>query len=93
MLGSGDRTATLRALASDLLPDEVLSRTSKAVFTKCYMGHHTREFARQWTGGGVDPQLVDPDELRRIWLSESPAAPTAILLQSAWLAGHPEISS
>ncbi len=93
MLGRGDRTTTLRAIASDLLPDSVLSRTSKAIFTKCYMGHHTREFAAQWTGEGVDGHLVDPDELRRIWLSESPAAPTATLLQSAWLAGHPKVFS
>ena len=87
VLGRGDRSAALRALAADLLPDNVLSRTSKASFTSCYMGKHTREFAANWTGEGVDPQLVDPDELRRIWLAESPAAPTAALLQTAWLAG------
>jgi asparagine synthetase B (glutamine-hydrolysing) len=86
VLGRGDRTATLRAMASDILPDNVLSRTSKAVFTRCYMGQHTREFAAQWNGDGVDPELVDPDELRRNWLSDSPAAPTAALLQAAWLA-------
>jgi asparagine synthase (glutamine-hydrolysing) len=86
VLGRGDRTAALRALASDLLPDDVLSRSSKASFTRCYMNNHTREFAARWTGNGVDDQLVDPDELRRIWLGESPAAPTAALLQDAWLA-------
>jgi Asparagine synthase len=93
VLGRGDRTATLRALAADLLPDSVLSRTSKAVFTRCYMGHHTRDFAAQWTGAGVDPQLVDPDELRRNWLADSPAAPTAALLQAAWLASTPKVLS
>jgi hypothetical protein len=93
VLGRGDRTATLRALASDVLPDSVLSRTSKAIFTRCYMGHHTREFAAQWTGEGVDPLLVDPEELRRNWLSDSPAAPTAALLQAAWLAGNRHVLS
>ena len=85
-LGRGDRTAVLRAMASDLLPDDVVSRTGKASFTRCYMGRPTQEFAAAWTGVGVDPELVDPDELRRTWLSAAPIAPTAALLQAAWLA-------
>ena len=36
--GRGDRTAVLRALAPDLLPDEVLARTSKATFTGATWG-------------------------------------------------------
>lgn len=88
VLGRGDRTAVLRALVPDLLPDDVLARTSKATFTRCYMARHTREFAAAWTGDGVDHELVDADELRRIWLSERPVAPTASLLQAAWLATH-----
>ena len=88
VLGRGDRTAVLRALVHDLLPDDVLARTSKATFTTCYMARHTREFAAAWTGDGVDHELVDADELRRIWLSERPVAPTASLLQAAWLATH-----
>jgi asparagine synthase (glutamine-hydrolysing) len=86
VFGAGDRTAVLRALVPDLLPDEVLARTSKAVFTRCYMGRHTREFAEHWTGAGVDHDLVDVDGLRRSWLASRPAAPTAALLQQAWLA-------
>jgi Asparagine synthase len=86
VLGQGERTDALRALVSDLLPDTVITRTSKAVFTRCYMGRHTRDFAAGWTGDGVDPDLVDPEELRRLWLTETRIAPTAALLQSAWLA-------
>jgi asparagine synthase (glutamine-hydrolysing) len=86
VLGPGDRTAVLRALLADLLPDEVLTRTSKAFFTRCYMARHTREFAARWTGEGVDHELVDAEELRRVWLSETPSPPTAALLQTAWLA-------
>jgi len=86
VLGSGDRTSVLGALVPDLLPDEVLARTSKAVFTRCYMGLHTRAFAERWTGEGVDPELVDPQELKRSWMSDEPVAPSAALLQQAWAA-------
>ena len=88
VLGRVDRTDAMRALASDLLPDSVLSRTSKASFTRCYHGRPTHDFATQWTGDGVDPVLVDPEELRRIWLTDMPVAPTSALLQSAWLASN-----
>jgi asparagine synthase (glutamine-hydrolysing) len=88
LFGKGDRTTALRALVPDLLPDAVLARTSKAVFTRCYMGFHTRAFAERWTGDGVDPALVDPQELKRSWMSEDPVAPSAALLQQAWIAAE-----
>ena len=84
-LGAGDRTTVLRALASDLLPDEVLSRTTKATFNTCYMTTYTRAFATGWTGAGVDEALVDCSELQRAWLAERPIPATAALLQTAWL--------
>jgi asparagine synthase (glutamine-hydrolysing) len=87
-LGGGDRTAVLRRLAQDLLPDAVLARTTKATFTRCYMGDHSRLFAERWDGTGVDPDLVDPEALRRTWLAETPIALTAALLQAAWLTGQ-----
>jgi hypothetical protein len=85
-LGPGDRTAVLRRLVGDLLPDDVLARTSKGDYTRCYMGHPTREFAARWSGDGVDHELVDADELKRLWVSQTPIAPTTSLLQAAWLA-------
>jgi asparagine synthase (glutamine-hydrolysing) len=85
-LGPGDRTASLRALVPDLLPDEVLSRTSKAVFTNCYMTSYTQEFAAEWDGTGVDSDLVDAEALRRHWLGGHRHVLTAALLQQAWLA-------
>jgi asparagine synthase (glutamine-hydrolysing) len=84
--GPGDRTAVLRSLVPDLLPDAVLARTSKAVFNGSYMARHTREFASQWNGDGVDHEFVDADELRRGWLSGTRMGLTMGLLQSAWLA-------
>jgi asparagine synthase (glutamine-hydrolysing) len=86
VFGAGDRTAVLRRLVPDLLPDVVLARTSKAAFNRCYMASHTREFARSWDGAGVDTALVDPVELRRAWLAEWPVPVTGALLQQAWLA-------
>ncbi|MFC4943919.1 asparagine synthase-related protein [Pseudonocardia sp. GCM10023141] len=80
------RTATMRALFGDLLPRSVLERSTKAVFTHAVFTERTREFARGWTGDGVDTALVDPEALRRNWLSDSPHAPTMGLLQQAWLA-------
>jgi asparagine synthase (glutamine-hydrolysing) len=85
-LGPGSRTATLRAIASDLLPEAIISRTSKASFNRCYHAGPSRAFAESWTGRGVDETLVDPDQLRRAWLADDPPAPTSALLQSAWLA-------
>ncbi len=82
------RTATMRALFGDLLPREVLERRTKATFTNAVFTVHTREFARQWNGEGVDPELVDPEVLRDNWLSDFPHAPTMALLQQAWLASR-----
>jgi hypothetical protein len=82
------RTATMRALFGDLLPRAVLERTSKATFNRAVFTEHTREFARQWHGDGVDTALVDPETLRDNWLSDFPHAPSMCLLQQAWLAGR-----
>jgi asparagine synthase (glutamine-hydrolysing) len=87
-LGLGDRTAVLRALVSDLLPAAVIERRSKAEFGSTFMHRHTREFASSWTGAGVDPTLVDPDELRRMWVEGNRNALTSGLLQAAWLGDH-----
>lgn len=84
-LGLGDRTDALRGLAADLLPDSVLTRTSKATFAGAYWGPLVTEFARGWTGVGVDPRLVDPGTLRTMWVESERHAMTSALLQQAWL--------
>jgi asparagine synthase (glutamine-hydrolysing) len=84
--GWGTRTATMNALAGDLLPTEVIRRSSKAHFNRVFFGAESRAFAAAWTGRGLDEALVDPEALRREWLSEVPDFRTALLLQSAWLA-------
>ncbi|MPZ64379.1 MAG: hypothetical protein GEU83_02235 [Pseudonocardiaceae bacterium] len=80
------RTTTMRYLFDDVLPRAVLERRTKATFNTAVFREHTRDFARQWNGDGVDTELVDPDVLRENWLSDFPHAPSTVLLQQAWLA-------
>ncbi|WP_165962775.1 asparagine synthase-related protein [Occultella glacieicola] len=84
--GYNGRTATMKALFSDVLPSALLSRRTKASFNRAYAGRYTREFARHWDGSGVDGELVDPEILRDVWLSDEPTMSTAMLLHQAWLA-------
>jgi asparagine synthase (glutamine-hydrolysing) len=87
-LGFAGRSAAMRALFGDLLPDEVLGRVDKAHFTPVAFGASTRAFGAGWQGDGVDPELVDPAVLRRQWTGTSegpPHAGTALLLHQAWL--------
>lgn len=84
--GWGSRTATMDALSGDLLPAKVAQRTTKAYFNRVFFGEESRAFAAAWSGRGLDEKLVDPEALRREWLSEVPDIRTALLLQCAWLA-------
>jgi hypothetical protein len=84
--GWGSRTATMEALAHDLLPEDVIERRSKAHFNRVFFGEESRTFAAAWSGRGLDETLVDPEVLRHEWLSEVPDFRTSLLLQSAWLA-------
>jgi asparagine synthase (glutamine-hydrolysing) len=86
--GPGGRTAMMTALFSDLLPAAVLERTSKAAFNLVYTGPATREFAQSWDGTGVDHDLVDAEQLRAVWLSETPTMSAGVLLHGAWLAAQ-----
>jgi len=82
------RHHALQLLGSDLLPTALIRRTDKATFDRSRFGPHTRRFAREWSGSGVDHRLVDPDRLRASWLSDTPDLGTALLLHQAWLADH-----
>jgi asparagine synthase (glutamine-hydrolysing) len=88
-LGIGDRTAVMGLLAGDLLPRALVVRGTKAEFSESYFGPATRRFAQEWDGrGGIDPDVVDGEALRAMWLSDHPHGLSAALLQSAWLATH-----
>ena len=87
--GWGGRAAVMHAIADGVLPDAILDRPDKARFAATYFGDATRAFAGEWTGGGVDPQLVDVEALRSAWLQPRPDFRSALLLQLAWLHDHP----
>lgn len=86
--GFGSRTLTFDHLVGDLLPREIISRTSKASFNETRWGQAEREFAESWTGAGIDPTRIDADKLRAEWLSEFPAPQSDFLLHVAWAAQH-----
>jgi asparagine synthase (glutamine-hydrolysing) len=84
----GSRTDAMRAFFSDLLPEDVLTRQSKTFFDEAFWGAHSKRFAAEWAGGGVDPALVDLDALSAEWRSERPEPRTFLLAQAAWLASR-----
>lgn len=84
-LGFRNRAEALALVCEDLLPADILERRSKAEFNATFFNRHTREFAEQWTGTGVDHHLVDAQVLKETWLGSNHNALSACLLQSAWL--------
>lgn len=93
--GFQSRTEAMEALFDGLLPPKLLQRSSKALFGGVFWNRHSHAFAREWSGHGLDPGLVDLDVLRQLWNwdPEAPERPdfrSAALLQAAWLAaaGH-----
>lgn len=81
------RAEGMQLLAGTLLPEPVLSRTSKARFDGAFWHRHSRELAARWNGEGVDSDVVDVGRLREEWASPEPDARTFTLLQSVYLAG------
>ncbi|HUQ18204.1 MAG TPA: asparagine synthase C-terminal domain-containing protein [Gemmatimonadaceae bacterium] len=83
--GDGDRTSIMRRVFTNELPDDVLARRDKANFSVAYFRNYTREFARRWDGVGLDPDIVDPEPLRKAWLEWIVDPRAALALQAAWL--------
>lgn len=82
--GFRGRTAVMTWLFGEHLPADVLHRRTKASFPN-FWGAGTSRFAEQWSGDGLDTELVDLPELRRTW-AEKRDHRSIPLLQSAWLA-------
>ncbi len=80
-----DRTAAMRLLFDDLLPDDVLARTSKSGFDQAFWSDWSRAFAADWNGAGVDPDLVEVEALQHEWASPEPDPRSFTLLQAVWL--------
>ena len=90
--GFGNRTSAMVRLFDEVLPKAVLHRTSKGRFHGPAFGERSRAFARSWSGGGLDTDLVDAEALRADWLGPRPWAGTMLALHAAWLhdAGLPQ---
>jgi len=86
--GVGGRTELMRDVFGDVLPPELVERTTKGTFTDPLWTETAMRFAREWSGEGVDRALVDPDALRRHWAGETRNLVSTTLLQSAWLHDH-----
>ncbi len=84
-LGYPSRTHAVQALFGHLLPPDLLTRRDKASFIGPHVHDHSRAFIERWTGSGVDPDLVDPDELKKVWTEPAPHAGSLLLLQQAKL--------
>jgi hypothetical protein len=83
-LGFGDRLMTLRRLAGDLLPDELLVRSDVVNEQRVLFGERARSFAASWSGGGLDPDVVDCDVLRECWARAEPPWAATMLFQMAF---------
>jgi hypothetical protein len=91
--GFGDRTEAMRHLVGDLLPTETIERVGKAAFGDAVWLDQARTFVESWDGGGLDPQLVDPERLRTAWRDDYPVFHSWSMLQAAWLASHGDAPS
>jgi asparagine synthase (glutamine-hydrolysing) len=83
--GDGNRTSVMRRVFARDLPPDVLARPDKANFAVAYFRDYTREFARRWDGIGLDPELVDPEPLRKAWLEWIVDPRASLALQAAWI--------
>lgn len=83
--GYAGRTALMRVLFSDLLPDAILARDTKASFGGVRWGETEREFARDWDGCGLPAELIDAEAIRAEWLSAHPSGASVPALHAAWL--------
>ncbi len=83
--GPGSRDRAMDHLVGGLLPRSLCHRRSKGGFDDAFVTETFREFARNWTGGGVDLDLVNPDALQAAWLANDVDLSSATLAQTAWL--------
>jgi len=86
--GRGDRTSIMRLVFGKDLPDDVCARQGKANFAVAYFRNYARDFARRWDGIGLDPELVDPEPLRKAWLEWIVDPRAALALQAAWISSY-----
>jgi Asparagine synthase len=82
----GTRQERMETVFGSLLPAAVARRPAKASFGQAAYGPHSRAFTESWDGDGIDPDLVDPDALRRAWPEAEHDGRLLTVLQAVWLA-------
>ena len=80
------REDAMRELFGDLLPEALIVRRSKAIFSQPMFSSYSRSFVETWSGQGVDTSLVDPDRLLETWKEPLVDGHSYSLLQAAWCA-------
>jgi asparagine synthase (glutamine-hydrolysing) len=88
--GPGSRGSALVALFGDLLPENLLRRSTKAGFTGSFWNRSSQSFVDEWAGAGIDERLVCLEGLRAEWRRARPSSNSFALLQRAWLASQHE---
>lgn len=86
--GFGSRGQLMAELFGDLLPERLVRRTTKGAFSDPLWTRTAHAFAAEWSGAGLDEDLVDPVALRRHWLGDDTNVLSTTLLQQAWLSDH-----
>ncbi|MEZ0165661.1 asparagine synthase-related protein [Kineococcus sp. LSe6-4] len=92
-VGPRGRTRELRAQFGDLLPADLVERSTKSSFNAAFWSGPARAWARGWTGDGLGPTLaglVDVEALHREWSSDDPDPHSFSLLHTALLASAPQ---
>jgi asparagine synthetase B (glutamine-hydrolysing) len=86
--GYQGRGMALEGLFSDLLPRDVLFRSTKARFNDVIFGPSARAFAASWNGAGLDERVVDIGRLRAEWAKPEPNVRSISCLHQAWYASQ-----
>lgn len=81
-VGTGGRGRTLRALAGDLLPADLLARTSKAAFREAFVTARARDVVAHGLDETGNP-FVDEVKLRAAWREKEIRPQSLPLLQAA----------
>lgn len=82
------RAAAMRDLFGDILPAQLVERSSKATFDSVFFNEHSRAVVERWAGDGVDEALVNTDQLRLTWENKEVDPRSLSLLQSIWCQDH-----
>lgn len=91
------RGAAMEALFSDVLPPESVRRKTKASFDGALWNRHSRAFASDLDGNGLEralsllhvDDLVDASALAEEWAQPAPSGNSFLLLQACWVAVNP----